>query len=143
MNKKINAPSFFRVLQSIHDCKQLYCISSWVPSCLVIGGDKSFIRRLIWISVSPKVGSIYNMGLWDNTLGTCVWVHKRRTLALEAAARKHYRETSRSPNNGGCVGEPHILHCCMATGRLQVAFIEACLEELPKDTAAAVQRQPY
>ena len=59
-----------------------------------------------------------------------------------------------SLDNEGCVGEPHIvvercfvfpciLHCCMAIGRLQVAFIEARVEQLPKDTAAAVQRQLY
>ena len=104
--------------------------------------------------MSPKVGSIYNMGVWDNTLGAWVRVHERRTLALEAAARKRYRETSWSLDNRGCVGEPHIiveqcfvfpciLQCCMAIGRLQVAFIEARVEELPKDTAAAVQRQLY
>ena len=49
-----------------------------------------------------------------------------------------------------CVGDPHvvverclvflcILHCCMAIGRLQVAFIEARLGDLPKDNAVAVQ----
>ena len=84
--------------------------------------------------MSPKVGSIYNMGVWDNTLGAWVPVHERRTLALEAATRKRYRETGESLDNGGCVGEPHIvvercfvflciLHCCMAMGRLRVAII--------------------
>ena len=104
--------------------------------------------------MSPKVGSIYNMGVWDNTLGAWVRVYKRCALALEAAARKRYRETGRSLDNGGCVGELHIvvercfvylciLHCDMAIGRLQVAFIEACVEQLPKDTTAAGQRQLY
>ena len=104
--------------------------------------------------MSPKVGSIYNMGVWDNTLGAWVRVYKRCTLALEAAARKRYQETGWSLDNGGCIGEPHIvvercfvflciLHCCMAIGRLQVDFIEARVEELRKDTATAVQRQLY
>ena len=30
-----------------------------------------------------------------------------------------------------------ILHCCMAIGRLQVAFVEARLESLPKENAEA------
>ena len=53
--------------------------------------------------------------------------------------------------NGGCVGDPHIvverclvflcmLHCCVAMSRLQVAFNEARLEDLPKDNTTAVQR---
>ena len=87
-------------------------------------------------------------------MGAWVQVHERRTLALEAAAQKRYRETGRSLDNGECIGEPHIvvercfvfrciLHCCMAIGRLQVAFIEARVEEVPKDTTAAMQRQLY
>ena len=36
-----------------------------------------------------------------------------------------------------------ILHCCMAMGRLQVAVIEACLGDLPKDNAVAVQHVLY
>ena len=84
----------------------------------------------------PKVGSIYNIGVSNNTLGAWVRVHERCTLALEAAARICYRKTGPRLDDGGCVGEPHIvlepgfvflciLHCCMAIGRLQVAFIEA------------------
>ena len=36
-----------------------------------------------------------------------------------------------------------ILHCCMAIGRLQVAFVEARLEALPKENAEPVQRVLY
>ena len=79
-------------------------------------------------------------------------VHEWRTLALKAATRRRYRETGHSLDNGGRVGEPHIvverccvllciLHCCTAIGRL--ASIEARVEQLPKDTTAAVQRQLY
>ena len=75
----------------------------------MIGGDQPFIRCLIGISLSPKAGCIYNMGVWDNTLGARVRVHERRTLALEGAARKRYRETGQSLDNGGCTGEPHIV----------------------------------
>ena len=125
-----------------------------MPSQLVIGGDQLFIRCLIGISVSPKVGSIYDMGVWGSTLGAWVRDHERRNLTLEAAARRRYWGIGRSVDNGGCVGEPHIvfercfvflciLHRCMAIGRLQVAFIEARMKQLPKDTATAVQRQLY
>ena len=34
----------------------------------------------------------------------------------------------------------YILHCCMAIGCLQVAFIESNFGELPKENAEAVQR---
>ena len=74
----------------------------------------------------------------------------RRTLKGEAVARRRYHETCLSLENGGCVGDPHvvaerylvflcILLCCMAVGRLQVAFIEASLGDLPKENAVAVQ----
>ena len=36
-----------------------------------------------------------------------------------------------------------ILHCCMAMGRLQVAFIDARLADLRKDNTVAVQRVLY
>ena len=39
-----------------------------------------------------------------------------------------------------CLVLLYILHCCMAMGRLQAAFIEARLGDLPKDNAVAVQR---
>ena len=38
-----------------------------------------------------------------------------------------------------CVVLLCILHGCMAMGRLQLAFIEARLGDLPKDSAMAVQ----
>ena len=36
-----------------------------MPRELVIGGDQPFVRCLLGISISPRVGSIYNMGVWD------------------------------------------------------------------------------
>ena len=77
-----------------------------------------------------------------------------RTLDREEAARLHYKETGRSLDNVGCIGDPHIvvdrcvvflciLHCCMAIGRLQVAFIETRLVDLPKENVNAVQRVLY
>ena len=71
-----------------------------------------------------------------------------------AAVPLRYKETGGSLGNGGCIGDPHIvvdrcvvflciLHCCMAIGRLQVAFIETRLVDLPKENAGAVQRVLY
>ena len=110
--------------------------------------------RLIGVSTSPLVGSIYNMGVWDKVAAAWVNVATRRTLDREEAPRLRYKETGRSLENGGCIGDPHsvvdrcvvflcILHCCMAIGRLQVAFIETGLVDLPKENADAVQRVLY
>ena len=129
-------------------------MSRCVPSRLVIGGDQPFVRRLIRVSTSPLVGSIYNMGVWDKVAAAWVNVETRRTLDREEAARRRYKETGRSLENGGCIGDPHIvvdrcmvficiLHCCMAIGRLQVAFIETRLVDLPKENTDAVQRVLY
>ena len=125
-----------------------------MPPELVIGGDQPFVRRLIGVSISPMVGSLYNMGVWDKVAAVLVKSDVRCTLEGEAVARHCYRETGLSLENGGCVGDPHvvverclvflcILHCCMAMGRIQVAFIEARLGDLPKDNAVAVQRLLY
>ena len=129
-------------------------MSRWVPSRLVIGGDQPFVRRLIGVSTSPLVGSIYNIGVWDKVAAAWVNVETRRTLDREEAARRRYKETGRSLENGGCIVDPHIvvdrcmvflciLHCCMAIGRLQVAFIETRLVDLPKENTDAVQRVLY
>ena len=138
-----------KLLQSVNDCKKSYWGTNWVPAELVIGGDQPFVRRLIGISISPMVGSIYNMGVWDKVAAAWVKADFRRTLEGEAVARHRYRGTGLSLENGWCIGDPHvvaerclvflcILHCCMAMGRLQVAFNEARLGDLPKDNAVAV-----
>ena len=142
------------MLQAIQDCEKFYWVSRWVPSRLVIGGDQLLVRRLIGVSTSPLVGSIYNMGVWDKVAAARVNMATRRTLEREEAARRRYKETGRSLENGGCIADPHIvdhrcvvflciLHCCMAIGRLQVAFIETRLVDLPKENAVTVQRVLY
>ena len=125
-----------------------------MPSGLVIGGYQPFVRRLIGTSTSPLVGSIYNMGVWDKVAAAWVNAATWRTLDLEEAARLRYKETGHSLENGGCIGDPHIVvdrcmvfpcifHCCMAIGRLQVAFITTRLVDLPKEHVNAVQRVLY
>ena len=42
-----------------------------------------------------------------------------------------------------CMVSLRILHCCMAIGRLQVAFIETRLADLPKENTDAGQRALY
>ena len=139
------------MLQSIQAFKKFYWVSRWVPSGLVIGGVQPFVRRLIGVSTSPLVGSIYNVGVRDKVAAAWGNVANRRTLDREEAARLRYKETSRSLENGGCIRDPHIvvdecmvflciLHCCMAIGRLQVGFIETCLVDLPKENINAMQR---
>ena len=91
------------------------------------------------------------MRVWDKVAAAWVNVATRRTLDRERAVRLRYKETGRSLENGGCIRDPHIvvdrcvvflciLHCCMAIGRLQVAFMETRLVDLPKENADAVQR---
>ena len=129
-------------------------MSRWVPSNSVVGGDQPFVRRLIGVSNSPLVGSIYNTGLWDKVAAAWINVATRRTLDCEEAARRRFKETGRSFKNGGCIGDPHIvvdrcviflciLHCCMAIGRLQVALVQKRLVDLPKENADTVQRVLY
>ena len=64
------------------------------------------MRRLISVSISPMVGSLYNMGLWDK--GVAVWVNVdvHRTLEVEATAWSRYQDTGHGLENGGCVGPP-------------------------------------
>ena len=102
--------------------------------------------RLIGVSTSPLVGSIHNMGVWDKVAAAWVNVVTRRTLDREEAARRRYKETGRSLENAGCIGDPHIvgdrcvvflciLYCCMAIGGLQVAFIKTGLVDLQEQAA--------
>ena len=119
-----------------------------MESELVIGGYQPFGRRLTGVSILTIMGSIYNMSVWDKVAAAWVKAGVGRTLEGEAVARLRYQETGLNLENGVCVGDPHIvverclvflciLHCCMAMGRLQVAFIEARLGDLPKDNATA------
>ena len=139
------------MLQSIHVCKSFFWATRWVPAALVLGGDQPFIRRLMGASTSPQVGSIYNMGVWDKAATAWLRVKRRHILDNKSAARRQHQVTGRSLDNVGCIAEPHIvvdrcwvflciLHCSMAIGRLQVAFVEVRLEELPKENAEAMQR---
>ena len=86
--------------------------------------------------MSLLVGSAYSIGVSGKGAAAWVNVGTMCTLAGEAAARLHYPDTGRSLENGGCIGDPHIvverclvflciLHYCMAIGCLLAAFIQA------------------
>ena len=51
-----------------------------MESELVIGGDQPCVKRLIGVSISPMVGSVYNMGVWGKV--AAAWV--------KAVARRRY-----------------------------------------------------
>ena len=97
------------MLQSIHGCKSFCWATRWVPAAVVLGGDRPFVRRLIGVSTSPQVGSIYNMGVWDKAAATWLRVDVRCTLDNEAATRRQYQVIGRSLDNGVCIAEPHIV----------------------------------
>ena len=113
----------------------------------------AFVCCLIGVSISLMVGLIYNLGVLDK--GGPVWSNRatRCTLVSEAAAHDRYKEVGCSLENVDCIGDPHIvvegclvflciLHCCMAMGRLHVAFIEARLADLHKETLAQAPKPP-
>ena len=97
---------------------------------------------------------MYNKGAWHKVAAAWVTAGVRHTLQGEEVARLLYLETCLVLESQGCVREPHImmvrslvflciLDCCMAMGRLQVAFIEARRGGLAKDNATALQRVLY
>ena len=76
------------------------------------------------------------------------------TFEGKAVAGRRYLETGRTLDNGGCVGDKHvvvepcliflcILQWCLAMGSPQVAFIEARLGHIPQDSAVDVKRMCY
>ena len=74
------------MLHSVHDCKKFYWGTKWLPAKLVVGGDQPFVRRLIGVSISPMVGSIYNMPGWDKVAAVWLGAVVRRTLEAQARA---------------------------------------------------------
>ena len=140
--------------QLVHDGKKIYWGTKWVPNELVIGGDRPVVRLLIGLSISPMVGSIYNMGVWHKVVAAWVKAGVHGALEGDTVARGRYQQTGLNLEIGGCLGDPHvvaelclvflcILHRCMAMGRLQVAFIEAHLADLSKDNTVAAQGVLY
>ena len=98
------------------------------------------MRRIIGITPAPKVGSLYNEGIWDSDAG--VWQGKDvvRTTESDHAQRTSFLLGTPSLKAAGCSVEPVvviarcrvvmcILHCCMAMDRLQMTNIERLAAE--------------
>ena len=107
-----------------------------MPAAVLVGGDQAWLRRRLGISVAPRVGSIFNEALRDNMAKRWNGVAARRTTQSDANKHRRYQVTPKSLDAARCTTEPLlviarnrvflcILHCCMAFGRLFVAFLEA------------------
>ena len=105
-----------------------------------LGGDSPWVRRIIGITPAPRVGSLYNEGIWDSD--AAVWRGKDvlRTTESDHAQRTSFLLGTPSLKAAGCSVEPVvvivrcrvvmcILHCCMAMGRLQMTNIERLAAE--------------
>ena len=55
----------FFIGTSIQEYNKFYWGSRRMPSGLVVGGDQSFVRRHIGISILPMMRSLHNIGVWD------------------------------------------------------------------------------
>ena len=141
-------------MQSIIDCKNFCWCDSWVPAAVLLAGDQPWLRRLLGIIVAPQVGSIFHEAVRDTTAKRWNGVTARRTTQSDATHHRRYQVTRKSLNAAGCTGEPLlviaknrvflcILHCCMAFGRLFLAFWEAQVGNHPPEVAGEVQKILY
>ena len=105
-----------------------------MPAAILFGADQPWLRRLLGINVAP--GQYGQAVEW-------------RTTESDATNHRRYRVTGKSLDAAGCTGEPLpviatnrvflcILHCCMAIGRLFVAFPEAKVGNNPPEVAGEV-----
>ena len=113
-----------------------------MPAAVLLGGDQPWLRRLLGISVAPQVGSIFNEAVRDNTAKQWNRIAAQRTTRSDANNHRRYLMTRKSLDAAGCTGEPVlviarnlvflcILNCCMAFGRLFVAYLEPKWEIVP------------
>ena len=125
-----------------------------MPEEVLLGGDQPWLRRLLGISMAPQVGSIFNEAVRDNTAKQWNGIAARRTTRLDANNDRRYLMTRKTLDAAGCTGQPLlgiarnrvflcILHCCMAFGRLFVAFLEAQVGNHPPEVAGEVQKILY
>ena len=125
-----------------------------MPAAVLLGGDQPWLQRLLGISVGPQVGSVFNEAVRDNAAKRWNGVAARRTTQSDATNHRRYQVTRKSLDAAGCTGEPLlvlatnrvffcILHCCMAFGRLFVAFVEAQVGNHPHEVAGEVRKILY
>ena len=125
-----------------------------MPAAVLLGGDQPWLRRLLGISVAPQVGSIFNEAVRDNAAKRWNGVAARRTTESDATNHRRYQVTRKTLDAARCTGEPVlviarnrvflcILHCCVAFGRLFVAFLEAQVGNHPPEVTLEVQKIVY
>ena len=146
MNTNYEHLLLIEVPQSIIDCKKFYRRDRWVPAAALLGGDRPWLRRLLGINVAPQVGSMFNEAVRDNTAKRWNGVTARRITQSDATNHRRYQVTSKSLDAARCTGEPLLviarnrtfsctLQCCMAFGRLFLAFGEAQVGNHPPEVA--------
>ena len=107
-----------------------------MPAAVLFCGDQPWLRGLLDIIVAPRVGSILNEAMRDDTAKRWNGVVAGRITRSDANNHRRYLVTRKSLDAAGCTGEPLLviarnrvflclLHCCMAFGRLFVSFLEA------------------
>ena len=125
-----------------------------MPAAVLLRGDQPWLRRLLGISVAPQVRSIFNEAVRDNTAKQWNGIAAGRTTRSDANNHRRYPMTRKSLDAARCTGELPlviarnrvflcILHCCMAFGRLFVAFLEAQVGNHPLQVAGEVQKILY
>ena len=125
-----------------------------MPAAVLLGGDQPWLRRLLGINVAPQVGSIFNEAVPDNTAKQWNGIAARRPTRSDANKHRRYLVTRKGLDAAGCSGEPLlviagnrvflcILHCCMAFGRLFVAFLRTQVGNHPPEVAGEVHKILY
>ena len=113
-----------------------------MPAAVLLGGDQPWLRRLLGITVAPQVGSVFNAAVRDNTAKQWNGIAAWRTTRSDANNHRRYVMTRTSLDAARCTSELLlviarnrvflcILHCCLAFGRLFVAFLEAQVKNHP------------
>ena len=131
--------------------KKIYHCDGWMPAAVLLWGDQPWLRRLLGLSVAPQVGISFRQAVRDNAGKRWNGVAARRTTESAATNHRQYRVTGKSLDATGCTGEPLlviaknrvflcILHCCMAFGRLFVAFPGAHVGNHPPKVVGEVQK---
>ena len=104
-----------------------------VPACVKLGGDYPYLKRLLGLTISWMIPSIYSQAFWDDNVREFVDWSSRRTKESDALLQGRLPVCSAGR---GCVGPPMfewddrhdvvvcILHCLMAFGKLLCAFLQ-------------------
>ena len=131
---------FCQAIQEVVDTHRVVFNSHEEAADAWLGGDSSWVRRIIGITPAPQVGSLYNEGIWDSDAAVRRGKDVVRTTESDHVQRTSFSLGTPSLKAAGCSVEPQvvilrcrvvmcILHCCMAMGRLQMTNIERLAAE--------------